>query len=197
MTLDQTFAFLLFAFAAAVTPGPSNIILTSTGATVGVVRGLPALFGVGGGMALMLFLVTFGLGSLVIEHPVLLTGLKWGGAAFLLWLAWKVATAGSSAAISARPIGFWQAAVFQWVNPKSWIICASAAGTFLTAEAASTLVQATALGGLFLVASMPGLFVWLAFGASVQRLLQTERALRIFNGAMGVLLAGSVVLFLR
>ncbi|HEX3269024.1 MAG TPA: LysE family transporter, partial [Ktedonobacterales bacterium] len=84
MTTEQAIAFFLFALVAAITPGPSNLILTSTGASVGVLRGLPGLFGVAAGMGLMMFLVTFGLGSLVHDSPILYQALKWGGVVFLL-----------------------------------------------------------------------------------------------------------------
>jgi threonine/homoserine/homoserine lactone efflux protein len=198
MTAEQAIAFFLFAFVAAITPGPSNLILTSTGASVGVLRGLPSLFGVAAGMGLMMFLVTFGLGSLVHDSPILYQALKWGGVAFLLLLAWKIATARPSDATAEekRPVGFWGAAAFQWVNPKSWLVSASAAGTYLHATAGNVLVQALSFGVLFILAALPSCFVWLAFGAGVQRLLHGERAARIFNIAMGALLAGSVVLFI-
>ena len=96
MTAEQATGFLLFAIVAAITPGPSNLIVTSTGATVGIVRGLPALAGVAVGMGFMMFLVAFGLGSLVLGQPLILLLLKVGGVGFLLWLAWKIATAGRS-----------------------------------------------------------------------------------------------------
>src|SRR5690349_13000821 len=129
MTAEQAIAFVLFAIVAAITPGPSNVIVTSTGAAVGVVRGLPCLFGVAAGMGLMMFLVAFGLGSLVLESPVILQALKWCGIGFLLWLSWKIATAGHSEATGdKRHVGFLQAAAFQWINPKSWLVCASAVG---------------------------------------------------------------------
>lgn len=198
MTTEQTIAYVLFAVVAAITPGPSNMILTSTGARAGVLRGLPALGGVAGGMGLMMSLVAFGLGSLVLGHALILHGLRWVGAGVLLWLAWKIATARRSGSADGRePIGFWQAAVFQWVNPKSWLVCASAVGTYLQLEAGSALAQTLAFGLLFTAAALPSCFVWLAFGAAIQRLLRTERAARIFNGAMGALLAGSVLLFIR
>ena len=198
MTAEQAIAFFLFAFVAAITPGPSNLILTSTGASVGVLRGLPSLFGVAAGMGLMMFLVTFGLGSLVHDSPILYQALKWGGVAFLLWLAWKIATARHSDtdADEKRPVGFWGAAAFQWVNPKSWLVSASAAGTYLHAATGNVFVQAVSFGVLFILAALPSCFVWLAFGAGVQRLLHGERAARIFNIAMGALLAGSVLLFI-
>ena len=198
MTAEQAIAFFLFAFVAAITPGPSNLILTSTGASVGVLRGLPGLFGVAAGMGLMMFLVTFGLGSLVHDSPILYQALKWGGVAFLLWLAWKIATARHSEtdADEKRPVGFWGAAAFQWVNPKSWLVSASAAGTYLHAATGNVFVQAVSFGVLFILAALPSCFVWLAFGAGVKRLLHGERAARIFNIAMGALLAGSVLLFI-
>jgi threonine/homoserine/homoserine lactone efflux protein len=198
MTPEQAVAFLLFAVAAAGTPGPSNLLLTATGAQVGVLRGLPCLLGVTVGMGVMMFLVAFGLGRVVLASPTALRALNWIGAAFLLWLAWKIATTGRrDAAAGRKPVGFIGAAAFQWVNPKSWLVCASAAGAYLTAGSGSALAQASAFGALFVLASLPCCFVWLAFGATAQRFLRTERARRTFNVAMAVLLAGSVVLIAR
>jgi threonine/homoserine/homoserine lactone efflux protein len=197
MTTEQAIGFLIFAIVAAVTPGPSNLILISTGATVGVLRGLPCLCGVAIGMGLMMFLLAYGLGSLVLESPLILQGLKWCGVGVLLWLSWKIATASRSEATTDNgQVGFWQAAAFQWVNPKSWLVCASAVGTYLQAQAGSAFEQSLSFGLLFVAAALPSCFVWLACGAAVQRLLHTQRASRMFNIAMGTLLAGSVILFI-
>jgi len=174
-------------------------MLTAAGARGGVIKGLPCLFGVTTGMGLMMVVVPLGLGSLVLEHPFVLRALHWGGAAFLLWLSWKIATSGSGidASPDCDPVGYLGAAIFQWVNPKSWLVTASAAGTFLRADAGSPIVQAASLGGLFVLAALPACFVWLAFGAAVQRVLHSRRRLRIFNIAMGALLALSIVLIVR
>jgi threonine/homoserine/homoserine lactone efflux protein len=197
MTSEQAIAFVAFSVAAAGTPGPSNVLLTATGASVGVRRGLPCLLGVGLGMAAMMFVVAFGLGSVILDNPVVLKGVKWCGAAFLCWLAWKVATARHAGAGPAgQPVGLVGAAAFQWVNPKSWLVCASAAATFLDPRAGGALAQSAALGLVFLLACLPSCLPWLAFGAALQRLLRSERAFRIFNGAMGALLAASVILFI-
>ena len=197
MTTEQALAFCLFAIVAAITPGPSNLLLTSTGANVGVLRGLPCLCGVAIGMGLMMCLVAFGLGSLVLERPLILQGLKWCGMGFLLWLSWKIATAGRSDATTDKAfVGFWGAAAFQWVNPQSWLVSASAVGTYLHADAGSAVVQSLSFGMLFVLAALPSCFVWLAFGATIQRLLSTEPAVRLFNVAMGAMLAGSVLLFI-
>jgi threonine/homoserine/homoserine lactone efflux protein len=192
-------AFFLFAVVAAVTPGPSNIMLTAVGAHAGIVGGLPSLLGVMTGMGLMMFLVPLSLGSLALAHPTVLKTLNWGGAAFLLWLSWKIATSSSDieAMPERNPVGFLGAAVFQWVNPKSWLVSASAAGTFLSTGRGSPIVQAALLGGLFLLAALPSCFLWLAFGAGVQRALHSRRRLRTFNIVMGALLALSIALIVR
>jgi threonine/homoserine/homoserine lactone efflux protein len=173
-------------------------MLTTAGANVGVRRGVPCLLGVTTGMAAMMFLVPLGLGSFILTHPLAFAALHWGGAAFLLWLSWKIATSGRTASgPDTRPVGYLGAAVFQWVNPKSWLVAASAAGTFLHAEAGSAVGQSALLGGLFFLAALPSCLVWLAFGATVQRALGDGRRLRIFNVTMAALLALSVLLIVR
>ncbi len=84
MTLDQIIAFAIFTIVATGTPGPSNVLLTATGANVGIVRGIPALLGVSVGMGIMMFIVAFGLGGLILNSPEVLQVLKWIGIAFLL-----------------------------------------------------------------------------------------------------------------
>src|SRR5262249_2107379 len=130
------------------------------------------------------------------EHTTILHRLKWGGVGVLLWLSWKIATAGRSDAPTPKEfVGFWGAAAFQWINPKSWLVSPSAVGTYLHPDAGSTVVQLLSFGLLFVLAALPSCFVWLAFGATVQRCLHTEKAWRIFNVAMGTTLAGAVLLF--
>jgi len=149
-------------------------------------------------MGLMMFVVAFGLGSVILDNPIVLTGVKWCGAAVLCWLAWKIATAGRpSAATGGKPIGLLGAAAFQWINPKSWLVCASAPATFLHHGAGSALGQSGAFALTFVLASLPSCLPWLAFGAVLHRFLHSERAFRVFNGVMGALLAASVILFIR
>ena len=160
-------------------------MLTAAGANAGVLRGLPCLLGVMAGMGLMMFLVPLGLGSVVLQNPLVLKALHWGGAAVLLWLSWKIATSRRiESTPGGNPVGFVGAAVFQWINPKSWLVSASAAGTFLSAEGGSPIVQS----------ALPSCFLWLAFGATVQRFLHDRHRRRVFNVAMGVLLALSIVI---
>ncbi|HVX29290.1 MAG TPA: LysE family translocator, partial [Nitrolancea sp.] len=186
MTAEQTAAFLLFAVVVSGTPGPSNLILASTGVAAGVRRGLPALFGQVSGMGCMLLVIGIGLGSLILERPLVLSVLKWLGIGFLLWLSWKIATSGRHAqAMDETRLGFWQLAAFQWVNPKSWIVCASAIGTYLPATDGSTIGRSAVIALLFMLVALPCCAVWLVAGASLQRVLRGERAARVFNIAMG------------
>jgi threonine/homoserine/homoserine lactone efflux protein len=148
-------------------------------------------------MALMLFLVAFGLGSLVLKNRLLVEGLRWCGAGFLLWLSWKVATSHHSDETEERVhVGFWKAAAFQWVNPKAWLVCVGVVATYFPVGAGSAVARTLVLALLFILAALPSCFLWLAAGASVQRYLHSRRAWRIFNGTMGGLLAGSILLFI-
>jgi threonine/homoserine/homoserine lactone efflux protein len=195
MTPERAVAFLLFAAVAAGTPGPSNLLLTATGARAGVVRGLPAVLGAGLGMGAMMLAVAFGLGSAVLASRAAMRALNVAGAAFLLWLAWRIATAPAGGTAGDRgAVGFVGAAAFQWINPKSWLVSASAAGTFLSADGGSAIAQSAFLGGLFVAGALPSCFLWLVFGATVQRVLRDPRGLRLFDIAMGALLAPSIVL---
>jgi len=104
----------------------------------------------------------------MLQNRVIVQVLKWCGIGFLLWLSWKIATAGRSEATTDKAqVGFWQAAAFQWVNPKSWLVCASAAGTYLQGQAGSAFDQSLIFGVLFVLAALPSCFLWLGFGATI------------------------------
>jgi threonine/homoserine/homoserine lactone efflux protein len=200
MTLEQGLAFFLFSVVAAITPGPSNVLLVATGAQAGFWRGLPCLFGVSAGMGSMMFLAAYGLGSIVLAHPQVLQVVRIAGAAFLLWLAWKIATApaGDPAAVAPpRPVGFLGAAALQWVNPKAWLVSAGAVATYLPGGADEAILQSAGFALVFVTAALPSGLLWLVFGTAAQRLLRSARRQRGFNIAMGLALAGSVAMILR
>ncbi len=193
MSLEQVLAFFVFAVVTSITPGPNNVMLTATGANVGVRRGLPHMFGVALGFALMIFVVAAGAGTVLTDNPAAMRALRYVGIAVLLWLAWKIATAGRAGPARERPVGFLAAALFQWVNPKAWLICAGAVSGFLREDGSGALLQAFLFAAIFMLAGTPCMMLWLGFGAAMQRVLKSERALRGFNIAMGVLLAATVV----
>jgi threonine/homoserine/homoserine lactone efflux protein len=199
MTFDQAAAFLVFAAVAAITPGPSNTMIVATGSAWGLWRGLPCVLGASTGMGLLLFASGLGLGQLITAEPMLLKVMNWGGAGFLLWLSWKIATTAGrpDATAGAKPVGLAGAAAFQWINPKAWMVSVSAAGTYLQAAADNALVQAVAFGALFFAAALPSGLVWLVLGASLHALLRNDRHARLFNVAMGIALALSVLMIFR
>ncbi len=189
----QVIAFVTFSAVVAGTPGPSNALLTAVGARVGVRQGLASLLGQVTGMGAMLFAITLGLGKVLLAHPLALEVLKWGGAAMLCWMAWKIATAAHAEGAANAPAGFLGMAAFQWMNPKGWLISVAAIATFLDRRAGDALAQAAIFASLFMLAALPSCLPWLAFGAAFQRFLRSPRAWRIFNAAMAALLTASTI----
>lgn len=185
-------AFVTFSAVVAGTPGPSNALLTAVGARAGVRRGLASLLGQAAGMGAMLFAITLGLGDVLLAHPLALQVLKWGGAAMLCWMAWRIATGGHAEGAADTP-GFLGMAAFQWVNPKGWLIGVAAIATFLDRRAGGALVQAVIFAALFTLTAIPSCLPWLAFGAALQRFLRTPRARRVLHAAMAALLAASTI----
>jgi threonine/homoserine/homoserine lactone efflux protein len=195
MRLEPILAYFVFSIVTSITPGPNNVMLTATGANVGIRRGIPHVLGISFGFGLMLFLLTAGIGTAFIENARLMLGLKIVGIAVLVWLAWRIATAGrATAAERERPIGFFAAMAFQWVNPKAWLIAAGSM-SYLQPDIAPML-QGAFFGLTFVVLGMPCLLLWLGFGAAMQYVLRTDRALRAFNIAMGLLLVATVPLLI-
>ena len=197
MTIEQSVPFLIFSLVAAITPGPSNVMITATGSAAGIARGLPCALGAAAGMAVLLFTAALGLGQLIPGYPEILQVMNWCGAAFLLWLAWKIARAGSAGEPTAtRPVGFFGAAFFQSVNPKGWLVAVGAASTYLQSHTGSQVLQALVMAALFFTVAFPSGLVWLVLGASMQGLLRNERHARVFNIAMALALAASVLMIL-
>ncbi len=185
-------ALTLFATVMAITPGPNNVMLMTSGVNFGFWRTLPHLFGVSLGFGLMAALVGLGLAELFKAFPLLFVILKWLGALYLLVLAVKIARSESVAEgkKSGRPLTFLQAAGFQWINPKAWIIVISACATYALPDqyTASIMVVALVLG----LVTLPCVAIWVLFGAGLRRALRDPQTLRIFNFAMAALLVASL-----
>ena len=191
---DALPALIAFAAAMSFTPGPNNVLSTASGASFGFRRSLPLLLGITIGFALMIAVVGLGAAQVFQAYPVVHQALKFGGSAYLLWLAWRIARAGraGSAGARARPLGFLEGAAFQWVNPKGWVFAIGALSAFTTvggdlfAEVATIVVVIA----VFCIAAIS---TWCAFGVAIGRLLTSDRALAIFNLTMAALLALSIV----
>lgn len=192
MPPDLLLAFFAYAFVTSVTPGPNNTMLLASGLNHGFVRSVPHILGISAGFALMVLGVGFGLGRLFAAFPSLYVVLRCVGAAYLLWLAWRIATAtamkGDTSA--GRPMRFWEAAAFQWVNPKAWIMAIGAIATYTPADGG--LAAVAIVSALFAMVNAPSVAVWAAFGTTLRRWLSDARYLRVFNIAMAVLLVLSL-----
>ena len=186
---------ITFCFSTSITPGPNVIMVTASGATYGFRPTLPHLLGIALGFPVMVLAVGLGLGAVFQSAPALHDGLKVVGSAYLLYLAWRIATAERprEGKAGGRPLTFLQAAAFQWVNPKAWVIGVSAVSAFSTLEL-SPLANAAIIALVFGAMAFPCSAVWAGFGTAIGRLLTSPRALRGFNLAMGALTALSVVL---
>ncbi|MDX2205884.1 MAG: LysE family translocator [Hyphomicrobiaceae bacterium] len=193
MSADLLAALLLFVAVTLITPGPNNAMLMATGLTYGFRRGLPHLFGVALGFGVMVLAVGLGLGAVVAAVPAVYTALKYAGAAYLLYLAWQIATAPAAvdpAEAGGRPITFLQAAAFQWLNPKAWVMAVGAVSAYAAvAPFPGNMLLIAALFGSLGVGSSA---VWLGFGTGLRRLLRSPGAVRALNIAMALLLVASL-----
>jgi threonine/homoserine/homoserine lactone efflux protein len=187
-------ALTLFAVASAVTPGPNNLMLLSSGTRFGFGRTIPHLLGVAIGFALMIFVVGLGLARLFNVYPVLQLVLKVASVAYLLVLAWKIATAGPPAADGevgqGRPMSFLAAAAFQWVNPKAWTIAITALSAYLPPAGLWAGPMIVAL--VCVLATIPSGVLWIAIGTHLRRFLGQPGRLRLFNWTAAALLVASL-----
>jgi threonine/homoserine/homoserine lactone efflux protein len=193
MTPDLLVALALFGFVSSITPGPNNTMLMASGANFGFARTVPHLSGVVVGFPLMVIGVGLGLGGLFAAVPLLHDVLRILGAAYLLYLAYKLATSDSlsSGRSAAAPMTFWQAVAFQWVNPKAWAMALGTVTNFAPKDHYAQNVVIAAL--VFALVNGPCVSSWAGFGVVLRRFLARPGALRAFNVTMAVLLVGSLV----
>ena len=187
MELQILLALTGFAFATTWTPGPNNMMLAASGATFGWRLTVPHALGVALGFPFMVFLIALGLGEVFQRSQVLQTGLTWGGFAVMLYLAWRIATAGAAKATSrTRPLRFHEAAAFQWVNPKAWVMAIGVSATYARGD--DPITDAAIIAAAFVLAGLTSSQTWAAFGAGIGQTLGTGARLRAFNITMGLLL---------
>ncbi len=191
----ETFLPLLgFVVVGTVTPGPNNLMVLMSGANYGLARTLPHIAGIAAGFPVMIVAVGLGLGAVFEAIPQLHEILKYVAFAYLLWLAWRIALAGKpeAEAEGARPLTFFEAAAFQWVNPKAWAIVFSGVALFTT-EGGNKVVEIGLIAVLFGLVCLPNGVAWTLFGRAISRLLADDQWRRRFNIAMAVLLVVSVI----
>lgn len=198
MDMQLVVAMISFAFVTSATPGPNNMMLLASGANFGFKRTIPHMLGIMCGMALLLFVTLTGLGELFVRVPAAQLALKVVGVAYLLWLAWKIATApvepiqaGETTVRAAEPFKWWQAAAFQFVNPKAWMMALGAVSSF-TLAGESYWLSGITLVIVFCLVNLPSVSMWAGFGVIIQQFLSSPQRKRYFNILMGVLTAATV-----
>lgn len=191
--MEALIPIVLFTFSTSITPGPNNLMIMSSGLNYGVHRSLPHLLGICLGFPAMIVAIGLGLGTLFSQFPLLHEVIRWMGIAYLLYLAWVIAsTREMGSADGKRPFTFLQAVAFQWVNPKGWIMAVGALAAF-TSPSGEMWMDIARIALTFIAIGGPCIIIWLLFGVGLKRMLTEPKHLRRFNIAMGLLLAASVV----
>lgn len=191
--MESLTSLLLFSIVAAFTPGPNNIMIMVSGLNHGTKASLPHYFGICIGFPAMFFAVGFGLAYFFEAYPILHSIIKVVGTLYLLYLAWLIATS-QPAAVDAHkklPFTFLQAALFQWVNPKAWVMGTSAIAAFTTVGADMNS-QIFIVWLVFAATTFPAVGAWMLFGVGLQRFLDRPSYLRLFNISMALLLVASI-----
>jgi threonine/homoserine/homoserine lactone efflux protein len=192
--LNELAALVAFAFVGSFSPGPNNAVLWASGIAFGFRRTIPHVIGGALGVGALVVGVAAGIGAFLEAVPAAALVLKVAGSVYLLYIAWRVAGSGAIAqAEAAHPLGVWQAAVFQWLNPKAWVFAIALVGTFLPEELHTTAGIAL-LTGLVIAVVAVSFTLWAAGGAALSRLVTDEHRRRIVNLALAGLIAASVAL---
>ncbi len=193
MSTEILIALVGFAFASSITPGPNNLMLMASGANYGLRRTVPHMLGISLGHAFMVVMVGVVLLKVFDTYPVLNIVLKVLSAAYMTWLAWKIANAVPPEArqVEGKPFTFLQAAGFQWVNPKAWFMAITAISAYAPQDK-GVLFGSLLVAVIFSATNLPSVTVWAWMGVQVRRWLGTARRLRVFNVTMAVLLVGSL-----
>lgn len=168
------------------------MMLLASGVNFGFRRTIPHMLGIGCGFSTMTALIGLGLGQVFVLYPAAFTAMKIVGTLYMLWLAWKIATAGPVGDGTSRgqPMTFLEAAAFQWVNPKAWMMAVTAVATYVLID--HPVLNALLLAAVFGAVNLPCVSVWALFGTGLKGWLQAPRRLRVFNGLMAASLVASL-----
>jgi threonine/homoserine/homoserine lactone efflux protein len=185
-------ALIVFGFVSSITPGPNNTMLMASGANFGFRRTVPHLLGVVFGFAFLILCMGFGLGGLFHAYPILHPVLRVLGSAYLLFLAYKLATAKGIGGGQAGggPQTFLQAAAFQWINPKAWAMGVGAVSAYVPRE--NPVAGVLVMVAVFAAVNAPCVTAWAGFGVALRRFLDRPKVLKAFNWTMAVLLIASL-----
>lgn len=188
MALETFLTLIAFAFVAGGTPGPNTMMLFASGVNFGFRNTVPHMLGIAIGFLALLLAVGFGLGALLTAIPALYLVLKVLGGGYLVYIAWRIATSNTlpEARAGAQPMTFIEAAAFQWVNPKAWVMLVTAMGIYTDPDHYADTVMLIFLA--FAIATIPCVSAWAGFGSVLRSWLADPVRLKWFNISMAVLL---------
>ena len=185
---------LLFAVALTLTPGPNVVMVTATCANFGFRRTLPHMLGITVGFGGMVVASGLGLAGILASDPRVHSVLRYAGAIYLVYLAWRIATAdpARSSAANSQPIGLIEAALFTWTNPKAWVTALGALAAYIVAPG-SVLLQTVLVACVLTVTCFLSVAIWVGFGVAIGRFLERPSARQAFNCSMAALLIVSLI----
>jgi threonine/homoserine/homoserine lactone efflux protein len=194
MEYSHLLALSGFALIGSITPGPNNIMLMTSGANVGFYRTIPHMLGIIIGFTLMVIVVGLGMIQLLKANPMLETTLQWACLAYLLYLAYKIATSHNVKNDNAiyKPMGIVAAASFQWINPKGWSMALSAITIY--SAGINSLYAVYIIAAIYCVVYIPSACLWVFAGQKMQKTLSNPNNLKYFNYSMASLLIISMLL---
>ena len=184
----------VYYFVMYVTPGPNNSILTASGIKFGFIRSVPNIIGISSGHGIQLALVCFGLGSLFLQFPILLEILKYIGACYLLYLAWKMFGSLNISITEEKssPLKYYEAILFQFVNPKAWVICITAVSLFYP-ENVNLIIGTLFLVIMSTIINLPSISMWAFGGSIIRRYLSNKKLKTIIEWILAILLLGTAI----
>lgn len=188
--MESLIPLMSFAFVTSVTPGPNNILLTASGIRFGLRRSLPHIVGIQFGVAIQLALCAFGIGLVLLNTPILFWCIRALGTGYLLYLAWSlrvnIVAKDSETNDQERPFTFWQAALFQFVNPKAWMMTVTA-GSLFVPELSTRMSSIIVLCAVFAMVGGPSSGSWAVLGAAIKNYLAEPFWQRCFSTLMIIL----------
>lgn len=190
MTLSWLGSVFVFALVSAISPGPVNLLAMNAGANALLMQGVRFVLGATTGFCVLLLFSGLGLQSLIQTYPAILVVLRWGGAAFLLWLAWLLWRFDGQLKhdTQLRPT-FLRGALLQWLNPKAWITSVSVVSLY----APRGLLALGVMTGIYYVVCFGSILTWLLAGRLLSRWLKNPLYLQRFNRFLSLLLLASLV----
>ena len=194
ITWELITAISVYYFVMYATPGPNNSILTASGIKFGFIRSIPNIIGISSGHGVQLALVCFGLGSLFTQFPILLEVLKYIGACYLLYLAWKMFGSLNISITEEKssPLKYYEAILFQFVNPKAWVICITAVSLFYP-ENVNLIVGTLFLVIMSTIINLPSISMWAFGGSVIRRYLSNKKFKTIIEWILAILLLGTAI----